>query len=89
MSTKPMLALAAAAALLAGCATGPYYDNYNYAYGDGSYYGQPTDNYYYPPSGPVYRYGPAYYPSPYYSPYYVAPSVGFGITYSSRGHRHY
>ena len=88
MSSKSILALAGAAALLAGCATGPYYDNYGYGYGDGTYYGQPTDNYYYAPPAPAYRYygyGPAYYPSP----YNVAPSVGFGITYSSRGHRHY
>ena len=94
MSTKSMLALAAAAALLAGCATGPYYDN-NYAYGDGSYYNRPADNYYnrpadnyyYAPPAPAYRYG--YAPGYYTSPYYAAPSVGFGITYSNRGYRHY
>ena len=73
--SKSVLALAATAALLAGCATGPYYDSYgNHVYNDGSYY---YDR-------PAYRYyeGPAYYaPAP-----YVGPSVGFGIAYSNRGY---
>ena len=45
MTSKSILALAAAATLLAGCATDPYYDNYGYG---------PT---YYPRS---YYYGPRF-----------------------------
>jgi hypothetical protein len=71
MSSKLILALAATAALLAGCATDPYYDNYNYASDDGYYYGRPAY--------PSYGYGPAYYPPHYYS----GPRIGFGIGYSS------
>lgn len=74
--SKTLLALAAAAALLSGCATGPYYDGY--AYDDGYYY---RDGYYY--ERPAYN----YYPAPaYYPRYQVAPSIGFGFSYGR--HRH-
>jgi hypothetical protein len=46
ISIKPLLAVAAAGVLAAGCATGPYYQDYGYGY----------DTYGY---GPAY-YGPAY-----------------------------
>lgn len=53
ISRKALLAALAGATLLAGCATGPYYDDY-YAYdrGYGYGYGDPyyTPGYYYGPS---------------------------------------
>src|SRR5260221_5756440 len=76
MSAKSLLALAAGAGLLAGCVADPYYYD-RYAYDDSRYYDRPVERYY--DYGPAY-YGPAYYPGP----YIAAPSVGFGITYSSR-----
>ena len=48
---KALAATLTGAALLAGCATGPYYDDYRYGYG----YGYDSPAYY----GPAY-YGPAY-----------------------------
>lgn len=88
-SKKSALALAAAAALLAGCATGPYYDRY--AYADGTYYERPVNrdydyatayrDYDYAPAYRYYDYGPAYYPN-----YYFGPSLGFGLSFSNRGH---
>jgi hypothetical protein len=52
ISIKPLLAVAAAGVLAAGCATGPYYSDYGYGYG--------YDTYGYAPAyGPAY-YGPAY-----------------------------
>lgn len=54
MTRKSLLALAAGALLLGGCAT--YYDPY-YTYDDGYYYSRPYG----------YAYGPAYYPR-YYGP---------------------
>ena len=80
VTRKVVLALAGAALLLGGCATGPYYDRY--AYNEGTYYDRPV----YRDDVPVYRhydYGPAY---SYYSPYYVAPSFGLGFSWSSRSH---
>jgi hypothetical protein len=50
--TRLTLLALAGAALLGGCATGPYYDNY---YGYGPAYGYPA-------------YGPAYYDYPYAGP---------------------
>ena len=44
ISMKSLLAAAGCAVLAAGCATGPYYDNYGYDYGYGGYapaYGYP------------------------------------------------
>lgn len=82
---KAALAAIAGAALLAGCATGPYYqDGYN-GYDNGYYNNGYYSNGYYN-NGYGYGYGPAY-----YEPAYIAPSVGFGITYVDRddGHRHY
>ena len=77
MSRKILLALAGAATLLGGCATyDPYYDG-NYAY-DNRYYERPAYRYY--------DYGPTYYPR-YYAPA-PAPSVSFGLGYSS-GWRRY
>lgn len=49
---KSVLAVVAGAAILAGCATGPYYQDYGYGYGPG--YAYPYDDY-----GPGY-YGPGY-----------------------------
>ena len=49
---KSLLAVAGAAVLAAGCATGPYYPDHGYGYGYG--YGYDTYGY-----GPAY-YGPAY-----------------------------
>ena len=83
---KAALAALAGAALLAGCATGPYYDDYGYnnGYGYGNSYGY-YDGYGYN-NGYGYGYGPTY-----YEPGYIAPSVGFGVTYIDRddNHRHY
>ena len=68
-SRKALIAAGAAALLLGGCATG--YDHYDNTY---SYYD----------STPRYR---SYYYDPYYDPYYygprtyVAPSIGFGLSY--------
>jgi hypothetical protein len=81
MSSKRLLALAGAAALLGGCATPYYYDNYGY--NDGYYYREaPVYREY--PAYPGYVYGPGYY----YPRTYIAPSVGFSIGYSSGWHRH-
>ena len=52
ISRKAILAALAGAALLAGCATGPYYDDYGYGYNYGPSYGP----YYY---GSDYYYGPS------------------------------
>jgi hypothetical protein len=80
--SRTILALAAAAALLGGCATGPYYDSYgNYVYNDA------PPPYYYERPAPRYYEAPPYY-APYYSPYYYGPSVGFGFSFSNRGHGH-
>ena len=73
-----VLAAAGLAALLAGCAEGPYYGGtYSYGYSD----------YYYP----GYDYGPGYYSYYDYGPgYYYGP--GFGLSYSYRsgdGYRHW
>ncbi len=72
---KAIFAALASAALLAGCATGPYYDDY--AYGSGYNYGY---------GGPAY-YGPSYYGPSYYGPAYVAPSVGLGLSYHDYDNR--
>ena len=74
MISRKSLLLAAGltgAAMLSGCADYPYYDNYAY------------DNYNYRsyPSYSYYRDTPGYWVGP---GYYAAPSVGFGIMYSSR-----
>lgn len=46
ISMKTLLAATGCAVLVAGCATGPYYDNYGYDYGYGgygpAYYGYPA-----------------------------------------------
>jgi hypothetical protein len=86
--SKILLALAAAAAIMSGCATGPYYDSYNngYAYNDGystpgySTPGYSAPGYYY--DGPTYYYGPP----AYYYPRYYGPSIGFGFSYGRRWH---
>lgn len=70
MVRKSLLALAAGAVLLGGCAyDGTYYDS-SYAYNDGYYYyDRPTYRYY----------GPTYYPR-----YYVpapGPSLSLGYSY--------
>ena len=52
ISLKSTFAAVAGAALLAGCATGPYYQDYGYGYGPG--YAYPYEDY-----GPAY-YGPGY-----------------------------
>src|SRR4051812_37950262 len=71
ISTKSVLGLAAAAALLGACATGPYYGN-GYGYDNGYAY----DN------GSAYAPGPAYYDAP---GYYGGPSVGLGIGFVGGG----
>ena len=68
---KAILAALAGAALLAGCATDPYYDNYGYGY-SGYNYGYANPSYY----------GPSY-----YGPAYVAPSVGLGLSYQDYDYR--
>lgn len=53
ISRKALLAALAGATLLAGCATGPYYDDYGYGSRYGSGYGDPysyAPGYYYGPS---------------------------------------
>ena len=75
-SRKPLLLALAGAALLAGCATGPYYDSYAY---DESYYGTRAYPYDYP-TYRYYSYGPGYAPGYYYTP----PSVSFSLGYSNR-----
>ena len=85
MKSRNLLITGLVAVGLGGCAAYPYD---NYAYRDG----------YYPDANQPYREGPVYEPG-YYGPqyvgpgYYVAPSVGFGITYSNRyyygRHRHW
>ena len=67
---KSLLSMLAGAALLAGCASGPYYD---YPYERTGYYEYPTT--YYAPYD-YYAYGPGYYVAP--------PVVSFGLTYSDR-----
>ena len=73
MSRKSILALAAGALLLGGCATGPYYQD-TYAYNDGYYYERPAYRYY----------GPSYAPAApsYYAPRYYGPPVGLSFGYS-------
>jgi hypothetical protein len=72
ISRKAVLAALAGATLLAGCATGPYYDDYGYGYGydSRSGYGY-ADPYHY---GPGYDYGPSV-------------GFGLGFTYSDRDYR--
>ena len=71
ISRKALVTALAGAALLAGCATGPYYDDYGYGYGYGSGYG--------------YGYGDPYYaPGYYYGP---SVGLGLGFTYSDRDYR--
>lgn len=79
MTIRSTLAVAAVgcAALLGGCAVGPYYDN-GYGYDNGHGY----DNGYGYNGYNGYGYAPGY-----YQPGYVAPSVEFGLTYSDRGDR--
>jgi hypothetical protein len=77
ISRKSLLGLAAAAALLGGCATGPYYDGY--AYDDGYYHDRPAVRYY----DYGYGYGPYAYPR-----YYAGPSVGLSLSYNRYRHRH-
>ena len=81
VTKKSVLALAGAALLAGGCATGPYYDQYAYNEG-GTYYERPV----YRDDVPVYRYydhGPAY---SYYSPFYYGPTIGLGFSFSNRHH---
>ena len=69
MPRKSLLALAAGALLLGGCATYPYD---TYAVDDGYYYERPT----------YYSYGPRYYGPTYYPRYYTpAPSLSLGYSY--------
>ena len=77
MLRKSLIAVAAGAALLSGCAAypDPYYDS-SYAYSDGSYY---YDR-------PAYRYYGAAPPS-YYYPRYYGPPVGLSFGYSYHRHR--
>jgi len=93
MKSRILLVAGVVAIGLGGCAAYPYD---NYAQRDGYYPdGNPR---YYPDANQPYREGPVYEPG-YYGPqyvgpgYYVAPSVGFGITYSNRNyygrHRHW
>ena len=63
------------AALLSGCATGPYYQD-SYAYNDRYYYEQPAPSYRY--------YAP---PSAYYYPRYYGPPVTLGFGYSYHKYR--
>jgi hypothetical protein len=66
--SKLVLTALGGAALLGGCATGPYYDNYGSPYGYNSpYYGSNASPYY----------------GSNYDPYYYGPSVGFGYSYSN------
>jgi hypothetical protein len=76
MLRKSLIAAAAGAALLSGCATDPYYYDGSYAYNDGSYY---YDR-------PAYRYYGAVPPS-YYYPRYYGPPVGLSFGYSYHRHR--
>lgn len=63
--SKLTLAALGGAALLAGCATGPYYDNYGYPYGyNNPYYGSTYDPYYY--GAPSVGFGFSYSDSDYY-----------------------
>lgn len=85
-STKAILAAAAGAMLLAGCADYGYYDNgYGYDNGYAQRNGYAYDN--------GYAYGNGYGNDGYaysdYPGYYTGPSVGFGIGFSdgSDGHR--
>ena len=79
-SRKPLLLALAGAALLGGCATGPYYYN-------DPYYGTTASNEYpaYSTASPTYR----YYSYPGYAPgyyYYAPPSVSFGLGYTYRSY---
>ena len=76
MTSRKWLLAAACAAVLAGCASDPYY--YDQPYYSGRY---AYNDYYYPRSG--YWYGPGYY----YGPSYYGPSLSFGLAYSD--HRYY
>jgi len=78
---KAVLVTLFCAAPLAGCATGPYYDDYGYDRYGSERYGSERYGYGY---GPAYGYDPYY-----YGPAYVAPSVGLGFTYSDRDNRRY
>ena len=71
ISRKAILAALAGVTLLAGCATGPYYDDYGYGYRHAPSYG-----YGYP--------DPYYYGSGYN---YYGPSIGLGLTFSDRDYR--
>ena len=90
ISIKRTLAALAGTALLAGCATGPYYDNYDsgYYYGDryydgyyGGYYGDPYYDGYY--GGRRYYYDDRYYYDRYYYDRYY-----YDRDYCSRGPRY-
>jgi hypothetical protein len=75
MTSRKWLGIAAAAAVLGGCA------DYPYAYNDNTYYDNYPNRSY--PSYSYYRDYP-YYPYGYAPGYYVAPSLSFGYSYSSR-----
>ena len=79
---KPLLAAAAAAAVLSGCAT------YDYGYSDG-YYGYARPYYGYAYGGPYYYdNGPYYYDYGYGPGYYVVPpAVGFDFRFRDRDRR--
>lgn len=79
MSRKLLLAVAAGAALLGGCATDPYYYD-SYAAYDGRY----DDRYYYDRPATRY-YTPA--PSYYAYPRYYGPPIGLSFGYSYHRHR--
>ena len=66
-SRKSLLLALAGAALVAGCASGPYDYYYDAPYATTSYYAYPTYDYY--------AYGPRYYVAP-------APSMSFGLSYN-------
>jgi hypothetical protein len=74
---RPRLALAATTlALLAGCASDPYYGGYGgYSYYERPYYDRPYDAR--PYAGPSYYYGDGY-------PYYVTPGVGGSVYFQYR-----
>jgi hypothetical protein len=74
MLRKSLIAVAAGAALLSGCATYPDYYDGSYAYNDGYY------------DRPAYRYYGAVPPS-YYYPRYYGPPVGLSFGYSYHRYR--
>ena len=81
MFRKSLVALAAGgAALLSGCATGPYYYDNAYAYNDRYYYDRPA-----PAPEPYYDYGPR--PYSYYYPRYYGPPIGLSFGYSYHRYR--